>query len=125
MRKQINLVLGMVLFLAASVVVSAQSKEEMHAEKKAKMEKEMNNLMADLELDEAQQAEFKALNQKYSEEIWAVKESEADKETKKAEITELKEAHKAEVKALLSDEQYEKYKMHMKKKKDRMKKKSS
>lgn len=124
MKKQISTVMAAIVFLLSCTVVMAQNEEEMHAEKKESMNKEMEAFMDDLNLDDAQRAEFVALNDKYRTKIKSVKSSDADKETKKTEVMALKEQHNAEVKALLTEEQYEQYQMHKKKKKEKMKKSS-
>lgn len=124
MRKQISSILGAFIFLFACTAVMAQDKE-MHAEKKMKMEQRMEAMMNDLDLDDNQRAQFMEMNEKYASEMKAVKESDADKETKKSQLMAIKEQRDSDMKALLNDEQYEKYKMHQKKNKEKMKKKAS
>lgn len=124
MKKQISTVMAALVFLFSCTMVMAQHEEKAHADKKEKMNKEMEYLMGDLNLDDTQKADFVALNDKYKTKIKAVKDSDADKETKKTEIMALKEEHHNQVKALLSEEQYAQYKMYKKKKKEKMKKAS-
>lgn len=73
-------------------------------------------LMASLNLTESQELQMKAINEKYRPQMKAIKDDHSlDQEAKKSKLKPLKKAQRADVRNILTKEQFDTYQAHKKK----------
>jgi hypothetical protein len=80
------------------------------AEKRAERKTERDAAMTELNLTTEQEADLKAVNEKYKQAAQAVRQdTNLTKEQKKQQANELRQSHLADMRAVLTAEQYEQY----------------
>lgn len=104
------LALFFVLLFSTTQASFAQSKgKNLSTEQKEELAANMEAYFTDLNLSEAQKTEFKEISEKYASQMKAVKESDAHKFQKFKKVKSIRKNKNAEMKKLLSDDQYKVY----------------
>lgn len=102
--KQI-LILGMSI---CSTIVVAQ-KTGLTTEQKAQMEVQLNEYSESLNLSQEQKPKFKEITKRYGRQMMKLKESDKGRLSKYNEFRSIRKKKDAEMKSLLSNEQYKAY----------------
>ncbi len=117
MKKIVALV---VVILVSSVSVFANNGIRPKDGKKADPSQRCEKMVSDLDLNEKQAADFKKIQSEYQEKVKTMRDkSEADRQQMKEQITTMRTEKNAEIKKILTDEQYQKYEAFAQKKQDR------
>jgi hypothetical protein len=95
------------LFVMSTVFSFAQSPTaELTDEQKEELAEKIEEYLEALDLSEEQKTEFEAITKKYAEQMKAVKESEDGKMKKYRKVKTIRDNKNAEMKDLLSEDQY-------------------
>ncbi len=122
MRSVKLLSLCLAFFFAGTVLSYAQTEApKVTDEQKEELAASMKEFLTALDLSEEQKSEFEAITVKYAEQMKAVKESSEGKFKKMKKAKSIQESKNKEMKALLSEEQYNLYKEKQKEMKEAMK----
>lgn len=108
-----------ILFFASISISFAQS--QMTEEQKKEMQAVAEQYIGKLNLTDEQKEEFQAMNIKYAEKMLALKEGGGSKMSKMKKAKGIRSEKEAEVKKMLSDEQYATYQSFQKEMSDKMK----
>jgi len=113
--------LFLAIFLAIGNTGFAQSAAaELTAEQKEAWTQSMEEYAKTLKLSEEQKSSFEALSKKYLKQMVAVRDSGGGKFKKYKKVKTIRKDKNAEMKALLSEEQYEVYLVKEKEMQDKM-----
>lgn len=96
-------------FLMVSVTTTSFAQTQITEEQKAEMKAVAEEYIATLELTDDQKEQFQEINAKYADKMLTLKESKGSMFAKKKEVKSIKSDKAAEIKDLLSDEQYATY----------------
>lgn len=108
-------------FIGANISFAQSAGANMTEEQKEAFKKNMEEYVSSLNLTEDQKEAFKAINEKYATKMQAVKEGDGSRRKKMKQLKTINKDKNEEVKALLSDEQYEIYKEKTKEMQQKMK----
>lgn len=107
--KTLKTTFAVILFFIASNNLIAQEEMVAKEESKVEMAKNFKLTVEKLALTPKQQTSFKEIALKFGQKMKAIKTSDSDKKTKRQELKSLKTEKDAEIKSLLSEEQFKKY----------------
>ncbi len=107
--KTLKTTFAVILFFIASNNLIAQEEMVAKEESKVEMAKNFKLTVEKLTLTPEQQTSFKEIALKFGQKMKAIKTSDSDKKTKRQELKSLKTEKDAEIKSLLSEEQFKKY----------------
>lgn len=100
----------MIIALLASMTVAAQAQEKDRKTPQERAKLRTEHMTKELELSPEQQAKVEAINLKYADQVEAVRaESEAERTAKREAAEAMHAAHDAEMKAVLTADQYTKW----------------
>ncbi|MGB1295593.1 MAG: hypothetical protein ACPG6V_08935 [Flavobacteriales bacterium] len=120
--KTLKLVLSISLMFILSINVLAQEKE-LSAEQKTKMEAQLNEYFSKLDLTEDQKPKFEEITKRYGQEMMDLKSGSQSRMEKYKAYKAVKSNKDKEMKALLSEKQYDVYTQAQKDMKKKMKEK--
>jgi protein CpxP len=100
----------MIIALLASMTVAAQAQEKDRKTPQERAKLRTEHMTKELELSPEQQAKVEAINLKYADRVEAVRaEREAERTAKREAAEAMHAAHDAEMKAVLTADQYTKW----------------
>ena len=106
--KILSLCLG-IFFLAAHNCLAQDQAAKMSDEQKAQMAQNMEAFFDVLDLSDEQKTEFKAISQKYAKQMISVRDSDSSKMSKYKKVKSIRKNRNAEMKKVLTEEQYDAY----------------
>ena len=106
--KILSLCLG-IFFLAAHNCIAQDQSAKMSDEQKAQMAQNMEAFFDVLDLTDEQKTEFKAISQKYAKQMISVRDSDSSKMSKYKKVKSIRKNRNAEMKKVLTEEQYDAY----------------
>ena len=119
--KNLRLVVAALVISFSATQAKAQDKPKFTPEQKQEMKAQFEESKKRLALTPEQEKSFVEINKKYAPEMKAVKESETDRREKHQKRKDLRERRDAEIKAILSEKQYQTYLEIQKERKQSMK----
>ena len=99
----------LISFLSFNTSFAQADAPEMSQEQQAEMKKNMEEFVKVLGLSEDQKPEFGAITKKYAKQMVALRDSEASKMQKYKKLQSISKNRNAEMKEILSKEQYDAY----------------
>lgn len=107
--KNLKAVLAALAISAFVTNVQAQDRPKLTDEQRQEMKAQFEESKKRLALTPEQEKSFKEIHQKYAPEMKSVRKSESDKSDKRQKMKDLRERKDADIKAILSEQQYKTY----------------
>ncbi len=120
--KNLKFTLAVIIGLAiSSNSIQAQTKPAMPEDRKAEMANQLKLDNEKLALSKDQEASYMEISKKYGEKLKALRGNEEERKAKMKEVKDLRDQKDAEMKVLLSEDQFKKYKEIQEQRKEKMK----
>lgn len=120
--KNLKFTLALIIGLAiSSNTIQAQTKPAMPEERKAEMANQLKMDKEKLALTKEQEASYMEISKKYGEKLKSLRGNEEERKAKMKEVKDLRDQKDAEMKVLLSEDQFKKYKEIQEERKEKMK----
>lgn len=120
--KNLKFTLAVIIGLAiSSNSIQAQTKPAMPEDRKAEMANQLKLDNEKLALSKVQEASYMEISKKYGEKLKALRGNEEERKAKMKEVKDLRDQKDAEMKVLLSEDQFKKYKEIQEQRKEKMK----
>ena len=107
--KNFKLAFAAIVFSAFAANAQTQDKPKLTDAQKQEMKAQFKESKERLALTPDQEKSFIAINKKYAPEMKAVKQSETDRKEKHQKMKDLRDRKNDEIKAMLSEKQYQTY----------------
>lgn len=107
MKSTKHILILAVLVLLGNSIMAQQS--ELTEEQRARMQAQLTEYSLKLDLSEAQKPKFEEITRKYGKQMMSLKESNKGRLAKYKEFKTIRKNKDAEMKAILSEEQFEAY----------------
>lgn len=120
--KNLKFTLALIIGLAiSSNTIQAQTKPAMPEDRKTEMVNQLKLDKEKLALTKDQEASYMEISKKYGEKLKSLRDNDAERSAKMKEVKDLRDQKDAEMKVLLSEDQFKKYKEIQDERKEKMK----